>query len=77
MKCKVSSSAAEILKYVPRVRFARLMFYFCSSQQEKSLLKDENTNLKTQLKDAQRRMEALRTELRKYVMDNETVGKGS
>ncbi|XP_040188779.1 RAS guanyl-releasing protein 1 isoform X2 [Rana temporaria] len=46
-------------------------------EKEKSLLKDENTNLKTQLKDAQRRMEALRTELRKYVMDNETVGKGS
>ncbi|XP_077320879.1 RAS guanyl-releasing protein 1 isoform X2 [Lithobates pipiens] len=46
-------------------------------EKEKSLLKEENTNLKTQLKDAQRKMEALRAELRKYVMDNETVGKGS
>ncbi|XP_073465677.1 RAS guanyl-releasing protein 1 isoform X1 [Aquarana catesbeiana] len=46
-------------------------------EKEKSLLKEENTNLKTQLKDAQRKMEALRAELRKYVINNETVGKGS
>ncbi|XP_018409707.1 PREDICTED: RAS guanyl-releasing protein 1 [Nanorana parkeri] len=46
-------------------------------EKERSLLKEENTNLRIQLRDAQRKIEALRSELRKYVMDNETVGKGS
>ncbi|KAM5129514.1 RAS guanyl-releasing protein 1 [Mantella aurantiaca] len=46
-------------------------------EKERTLLKEENTNLRIQLKDAQRRIEALRAELRKYVLDNETVAKGS
>ncbi|XP_063804108.1 RAS guanyl-releasing protein 1 isoform X2 [Pseudophryne corroboree] len=46
-------------------------------EKERSFLKEENTNLRIQLKDAQRRIEALRAELRKYVLDSEPVGKGS
>ncbi|XP_072283782.1 RAS guanyl-releasing protein 1 isoform X2 [Pyxicephalus adspersus] len=46
-------------------------------EKERSMLKEENTNMRIQLKDAQRKIEALRVELRKYVMDNETVAKGS
>uniref|UniRef100_A0A8C5WIX5 RAS guanyl-releasing protein 1 n=1 Tax=Leptobrachium leishanense TaxID=445787 RepID=A0A8C5WIX5_9ANUR len=44
-------------------------------QQERSILRDENAALKIQLKDAQRRIETLRAELRKYVMDSEPLGK--
>ncbi|XP_068110018.1 RAS guanyl-releasing protein 1 isoform X2 [Hyperolius riggenbachi] len=46
-------------------------------EKEKSVLKEENTSLRIQMKDAHRRIEALRAELRKYVMDSEPVGKGS
>ncbi|KAM9294144.1 RAS guanyl-releasing protein 1 [Gastrophryne carolinensis] len=42
-------------------------------EKEKAVLKEENTALRIQLKDAQKKIEALRVELRKYVMD----GKGS
>ncbi|XP_053330922.1 RAS guanyl-releasing protein 1 [Spea bombifrons] len=44
-------------------------------EQEKTFLKEENTALKIQLKDAQRRIETLRAELRKYVLDGEPHGK--
>ncbi|CAH2328317.1 RAS guanyl-releasing 1 [Pelobates cultripes] len=44
-------------------------------EQERSILQEENIALKVQLKDAQRRIETLRAELRKYVLDNEPPGK--
>ncbi|KAM8921240.1 RAS guanyl-releasing protein 1 [Pelodytes ibericus] len=44
-------------------------------EQERSFLKEENTSLKIQLQDAQRRVETLRAELRKYVLDSEPHGK--
>ncbi|KAM4690316.1 RAS guanyl-releasing protein 1-like [Rhinophrynus dorsalis] len=46
-------------------------------EQEKFFLKEENTALKIKLKDAQRRIEILRTELRKYELNSETPEKGS
>ncbi|XP_075048918.1 RAS guanyl-releasing protein 1 isoform X3 [Mixophyes fleayi] len=46
-------------------------------EKERSFLKEENTSLRIQLKDAQRRIEALRAELRKYVLDSEPVRKES
>ncbi|XP_069805963.1 RAS guanyl-releasing protein 1 [Dendropsophus ebraccatus] len=46
-------------------------------EKERSYLKEENTSLRIQLKDAHRRIEALRAELRKYILDSEPVGKGS
>uniref|UniRef100_F7BM43 RAS guanyl-releasing protein 1 n=1 Tax=Xenopus tropicalis TaxID=8364 RepID=F7BM43_XENTR len=46
-------------------------------EKEKALLKEENTTLKIQLKDAQRRVETLRAELRKYVLDSDVHQTGS
>ncbi|XP_053553940.1 RAS guanyl-releasing protein 1 [Bombina bombina] len=46
-------------------------------EQEKSLLKEENAILKTQLKDAEKRIETLRAELRNYTLDSKPHRKGS
>ncbi|XP_041430764.1 RAS guanyl-releasing protein 1-like isoform X2 [Xenopus laevis] len=46
-------------------------------EKEKALLKEENTVLKIQLRDAQRRIDTLQAELRKHVLDSDMQQKGS
>ncbi|MEE6491796.1 hypothetical protein FKM82_016376 [Ascaphus truei] len=46
-------------------------------EQERSFLREENLALKIQLKDAHRRIETLRAELRRYTQDSNTHRKGS